>query len=85
MHGCAHIASTLMLFQPQKTVNRRVFIASVRNTLILGLARPRALHCVELFAGAGGLAIAGSKAGFEHDTVLEYNHDACETIRANQR
>ena len=48
-------------------------------------ARPRALHCVELFAGAGGLAIAGSNAGFEHDAVLEYNHHACETIRANQR
>ena len=44
-----------------------------------------ALRCVELFAGAGGLAIAASKAGFEHDAVLEYNHDACETIRANQR
>ena len=48
-------------------------------------ARTRALHCVELFAGAGGLAIAASNAGFEHDAVLEYNHDACETIRANQR
>jgi len=47
--------------------------------------QPRAPHCVELFAGAGGLAIAGSKAGFEHDAVLEFNHDACETIRANQR
>ncbi len=43
------------------------------------------LRCVELFAGAGGLAIAASKAGFEHDAVLEFNHDACETIRANQR
>ena len=47
--------------------------------------RRRALHCVELFAGAGGLAIAAWNAGFEHDAVLEYNHDACETIRANQR
>ncbi len=45
----------------------------------------RALRCVELFAGAGGLALAASNAGFEHDAVLEYNHDACETIRANQR
>lgn len=44
-----------------------------------------ALRCIELFAGAGGLAIAASNAGFEHDAVLEYNHDACETIRANQR
>lgn len=45
----------------------------------------RAPRCVELFAGAGGLALAASKTGFEHDAVLEYNHDACETIRANQR
>ncbi len=45
----------------------------------------KAPRCVELFAGAGGLALAASKAGFEHDVVLEYNHDACETIRANQR
>lgn len=45
----------------------------------------RAARCIELFAGAGGLAIAASNAGFEHDAVLEYNHDACETIRANQR
>ena len=43
------------------------------------------LRSIELFAGAGGLAIASSKAGFQHDAVLEYNHDACETIRANQR
>lgn len=43
------------------------------------------MRCVELFAGAGGLAIAASNAGFKHDAVLEYNHDACETIRANQR
>jgi DNA (cytosine-5)-methyltransferase 1 len=48
-------------------------------------APPGALRCVELFAGAGGLAIAASNAGFEHDAVLEFNHDACETIRANQR
>jgi DNA (cytosine-5)-methyltransferase 1 len=45
----------------------------------------RAPRCIELFAGAGGLALASSNAGFEHDAVLEYNHDACETIRANQR
>jgi DNA (cytosine-5)-methyltransferase 1 len=50
-----------------------------------GLPPRRAPRCVALFAGAGGLALAASNAGFEHDAVLEYNHDACETIRANQR
>lgn len=46
---------------------------------------PKALRSIELFAGAGGLAIASSNAGFNHDAVLEFNHDACETIRFNQR
>jgi DNA (cytosine-5)-methyltransferase 1 len=45
----------------------------------------KALRSIELFAGAGGLAIASSNAGFQHDAVLEFNHDACETIRHNQR
>ena len=48
-------------------------------------AKPRALRCIELFSGAGGLALAASNAGFQHDAVLEYDHDACETIRSNQR
>jgi DNA (cytosine-5)-methyltransferase 1 len=43
------------------------------------------MRSVELFAGAGGLAIGVTKAGFEHAAVLECDHDACETIRANQR
>jgi DNA (cytosine-5)-methyltransferase 1 len=45
----------------------------------------KAWRSIELFAGAGGLALASSNAGFCHDAVLEFNHDACETIRANQR
>ena len=46
---------------------------------------PAKLKTIELFAGAGGLALGGSAAGLEHVGVIEYNHDACETIRANQR
>ena len=49
------------------------------------LTTRKPLRCIELFAGAGGLALAASHAGFEHDALLEYNHNACETIRANQR
>ncbi len=43
------------------------------------------MHSVELFAGAGGLAIGMSNAGFSHAAVIEWDHDACETFRENQR
>lgn len=40
---------------------------------------------VELFAGAGGLAIGMANAGFRHAAVIERDHNACETFRENQR
>lgn len=43
------------------------------------------MRSVELFAGAGGLAIGMAKAGFHHAAVIEWNSDACETFRENQR
>jgi DNA (cytosine-5)-methyltransferase 1 len=43
------------------------------------------MRSVELFAGAGGLAMGMSNAGFLHSAVVEWNHDACETFRQNQR
>lgn len=43
------------------------------------------MRSVELFAGAGGLAIGMAKAGFHHAAVIERDHYACETFRENQR
>lgn len=43
------------------------------------------MRSVELFAGAGGLAIGMANAGFNHAAVIEWDHDACETFRENQR
>jgi hypothetical protein len=43
------------------------------------------MKSVELFAGAGGLAIGMAKAGFQHAAVIEWDHDACETFRLNQQ
>lgn len=37
----------------------------------------------ELFAGAGGLALATEAAGFRHIIVSELNERACQTLRAN--
>lgn len=41
------------------------------------------MRAVELFAGAGGLGIATSLSGFKHDAVIEWNREACETLRMN--
>jgi len=43
-----------------------------------------AMNSIELFAGAGGLALATANAGFHHTAVLEWNSNACDTLRRNQ-
>jgi DNA (cytosine-5)-methyltransferase 1 len=54
---------------------------------LLGDASTRAsadsLSNVELFAGAGGLALGLSHAGFRPALLVDSNERACETLRAN--
>lgn len=42
------------------------------------------LKCVELFAGAGGLAMGVGLAGFKHQAVIEWDKWACDTLRENR-
>jgi DNA (cytosine-5)-methyltransferase 1 len=42
------------------------------------------MRSVELFTGAGGLALGIERAGFRHDTVIERDKYCCATIRHNQ-
>lgn len=39
---------------------------------------------IELFAGAGGLALGLEEAGLHHVMLNEFDHTACETLRKNR-
>ena len=42
------------------------------------------LTTIELFAGAGGLALGIEKAGFHTLAVNDMDHDACDTLQRNR-
>jgi DNA (cytosine-5)-methyltransferase 1 len=43
------------------------------------------MQSVELFTGAGGLALGISRAGFQHLAVVEKDSNSCETLAENRR
>lgn len=47
------------------------------------MAVKRSLSSLELFTGAGGLALGVAEAGYHHEAVVEWNHDACCSLRDN--
>ena len=42
------------------------------------------MNSIELFAGAGGLAMGVAASGFRHRAVIEWDRFACDTLRQNQ-
>lgn len=42
------------------------------------------MKSLELFVGAGGLAIGTAQAGLRHRVVIEWDHNACDTLRCNR-
>jgi DNA (cytosine-5)-methyltransferase 1 len=42
------------------------------------------MKSLELFCGAGGLALGTALAGFQHEAVVELDKDSCDTVRLNK-
>lgn len=53
----------------------------IQDASVVAPASP--LRSIELFTGAGGLALGSHLSGFEHQALIEWNGPACETLSAN--
>ena len=42
------------------------------------------MKVVELFAGAGGLALGLEKAGFNSIALIDNDHDSCSSLKENR-
>lgn len=56
------------------------------KTKLAELPQPKdpMISSLELFVGAGGLALGAARGGFKHVAVLDSNTNACRTLRRNK-
>ncbi len=69
-----------LLFKPSREQKKEnIFTLEIESVLPI-----KDFTSIELFAGAGGLALGFEKAGFKHILLNEINKDACKTLAHNR-
>lgn len=83
-----HVEPTELLCNSQEEPldkhNRKTVTKECEYIDISGITANRSYHSVELFAGAGGLALGLEKAGFQEQALVEIDKYAAETLRRNR-
>lgn len=76
--------STRILQSPVESLSAQL-VLDLDPTTTIAAVKHGTLKSIELFSGAGGLGLGLQGAGFQPLKVVEWDHDCCETIRANHR
>ena len=70
--------------QHKQAPNDKAFSEDPVPYRVKGKSRPKELHCLDLFAGCGGLSLGLEEAGFKPLLFSEINPQAAETYIANR-
>jgi DNA (cytosine-5)-methyltransferase 1 len=57
-------------------------ISGSHKDVSVGLTR---VNSIEFFAGGGGMALGTARAGLDHRAIIEWDADACATLRLNAK
>lgn len=76
---------TLRLWESELLRDLPACVNRVKTALLDESAPNERFTSLEMFTGAGGLALGLAAAGFDHVAIVERDKHACATIRANQQ
>lgn len=79
-----HKAFIMNYRQHKQAPNDKAFSEDPVPYRVKGKSRPKELHCLDLFAGCGGLSLGLEEAGFKPLLFSEINPQAAETYIANR-
>lgn len=64
--------------------NESSITLNFKNSAFFGEGAMKRFKSVELFSGAGGLALGLERTGWHHEALVERNEHACSTIHLNE-